>query len=311
MIATDFVRHALTREGTGAYLRIAQGRMVADNGIVALSSPTTLTLNARPLGAPFLAAIKAAGKQAPAFSLTDTGRVSIRAGKLRAYVECAQDLPEVLPQGKNVVLPENFMDALRKLLPLVGADPNRPWAQGVLLRGQSAYATNNIILAEHWLDQPLPELLLPKNAVQELLRIDEVPHKALVNDAHATFFFSGDRWLLTRLYTATWPDVAQMLASVPTWNTHPVAEDFYASITTLSTLATDRSFVRFTADAMVVDDEERVVCEMAHSGADVEYIYPLTYLKMLEGIADAFDFGPTPALWTGHQMRGVLLGRHA
>ena len=46
-------------------------------------------------------------------------------------------------------------------------------------------------------------------AVDELLRINEVPEKLYYDENSAAFMYKGDRWLRSTLFATDWPDVSK------------------------------------------------------------------------------------------------------
>jgi hypothetical protein len=196
------------------------------------------------------------------------------------------------------------------MLPFIGQDASRPWARGVLLRGQSAFATNNIILIEHWLGVPFPvEINIPEEAVYELIRIREEPIKIQMTESHATFHYKGDRWMRTVLYDTKWPNLAPILDRE--CNPTPIPAGMPFALEDLTIFVDDLHRVFFQKDRMstrpIVTDTGAFF-EVA--GTPETGIYNLLQLKLLMKVAQSCDWTlyPRPCLFFGNNLRGAICG---
>src|SRR5690606_18339797 len=142
--------------------------------------------------------------------LTPAGKLAVRSGPFRAYIETFPDeFPETAPEGDCVDVPPGIVEAVRGLYPFTSDDATRPWAAGVLFHGQSAFATNNIALVEAWLGARMPVTVnVPRYALREVLRIGQEPIRLQVSEQSLTFHYEGDRWLRTQLNSTAWPDTS-------------------------------------------------------------------------------------------------------
>jgi hypothetical protein len=153
------------------HFRIKDGRIYGFNGQLAISTPTDLAVSCVPKAASLIKAMEKVDDGTElVLNLTAAGRLGVKAGTFRAYVECIDDdsaVPHVEPEGDMIELHGGLLRVLRTLLPFVSVDASRPWSRGVLMRGQSAFATNNIVLVEHWLPNVFPtDINVPAEAVK-------------------------------------------------------------------------------------------------------------------------------------------------
>lgn len=135
-------------------------------------------------------------------------RVTLPAGRTDAF-----PFMDSVGQKKRVKVGGGLLDVLALLRPFVGEDASRPWSASVRVCGAVAFATNNVALAaagmpENW---PLTDVVLPVQAVDELLRIGLEPTHVVVDAQSCTFYLPGDVWLRTALIAAPWPDAAGTL----------------------------------------------------------------------------------------------------
>lgn len=218
--AIRFVQGAVARKDFVPSLRhfhIADNRITAYNGVVALSSPIDLAITATPKAEQFGKAI-AACKDKVSLTVTTAGRIGIRSGTFRAFIECTDEpFPVVMPTGQPLPLNGAFMQALHRVSPFISDDASRAWSLGVLFQGKSLIATNNVIAVQAWVGQDAPfarTVAIPKEAIYEMLRINEEPTGYQLDDTGMTLHYENGRWLQTRLLSTGWPDVIGLLDAV-------------------------------------------------------------------------------------------------
>lgn len=289
---------------------IRDGRVMGSNGMLTLSSPLNLKMAITPKAVPFIQAIYRC-KGTVSLSLTENGTLLIRSGAFKAHIECTTDpYPDFAPEGELMDVPENFIQALRLLEVFVADDDSRRWARGVLFRGESAFATNNIILTEYWLGKEFPcEVCIPDPAIKELLRINQTPQKMQVHEDSLTFHFEDGRWLRTQTFAHSWPPVETILDQMDVSNLKPIDPELFASISSLLAFSEelDRVFFRPGVISTTPTDE---------AGASIDFhaankgIYNGRQILHLQGIANSIDFEsyPNPSPWFGTNMRGLLAG---
>lgn len=209
-----FVQRALARRDiipTLTHFRIEDGRVSAFDGNLSLSAPVDIGFNAAPAGSLFLQALNACDDTV-SLSLVDK-KIHVRSGSFRTVVPCVDlaDVPTSLPCGSVISTPTSLLTALQTLEPFIGTDASRPWACGIWLHGQSAFATNNVIVVEYWLGVDLPDSNIPASAVRELLAVKKELVSLQVSDESITFHYEDGRWIKTNLYSTQWPNIWQVL----------------------------------------------------------------------------------------------------
>lgn len=296
------------------HFQIAHGRVTGFDGKMSLSAPIELDLDCCPKATPFVKAIEACTETAQ-LAMTTNGRLSVRSGKFRAFVECLplETFPVVEPDGLPVAIDGNLLPALRTLYEFTAEDASRPWAAGVLLDGESAFATNNVILVESWLGYHFPyRVNLPRFTIREMLRIGEEPTGMQLTAESVTLHYSGNRWLRSQLNSLEWPDIRGLLAKAPE---NPelvpdVPEGLWEALTTLKPFVTELGQLFIGPDVVRTAVEEGAsvvvpgmpVCSFNHK-----------MLSMLEGVAHRADFAawPNPVAFYGERLRGFIAGMKA
>lgn len=290
---------------------IENGFVRGFNGAMALCSPIPFDIACKPKAEPLVRAIGNCTETIQ-LSMTQAGRLSIRSGKFKAFVDCIQgDTAHALPEGEPVVIDGAvLLQALKVVHPFIGDDASRQWTNGVLLTGQSAFATNNVAVVEYWTGSTIAKPInIPRSAVKEMLRIDEPPVAVQMSETSITFHYSGKRWLRTQLYEADWPDLGKILDKPS--EQIPIDKELFAALEVIKPFTDKLGRVLFRGDGRIatheidVEGAEYDVDGFNHSG-----IYQLAILSLLDGVATSIDWSlyPRPALFYGDRLRGAIVG---
>lgn len=291
------------------HYHIENGLIKAFNGMLGLCCPIDLNLDVKPNATQFFKAIQSC-KETATLHLTDAGRLAIKSGPFRAFVDCIPgDFPEVLPKGRKIPLDGGLLAVIKALAPFIAEDASRQWARGILLRGQSAYVTNNIILIQKWLGYQFPiDLNIPRAAVAELLRIGEEPTSLQVGENNVTFHFPGNRWLRTQTYDLSWPDVDRILSVDGDFKAAPQA--LWDSTEELVHFVDDQGRLFLSPGKVSTSQNEGEgasvdIPELEHAGC-----FHFKQLYLVSKIADKIDLSkyPKPCPFIGKDLRGVIIG---
>lgn len=312
-----FVQGAVARKDfipALTHFRIKGGTILGYNGTMALSSPIALDIDCNPRATPFIKAIQTC-KDTVQLHMTPSGRLAVKSGKFTAYVECCQDeFPRIEPEGQIIEAPAGMVDVLTVLAPFIAEDASRPWARGILFRGQSAYVTNNIILAQRWMGVPFPvEINVPKDAVAELIRIGEQPSKIQVGESSITFLYESGRWLRSQLSTTEWPDVDRVLDTGEGCKPQPVPEGLFEALESLKPFAGDDCRGYMLGSRVSTGTAEDCGASVEVEGLPSKGCFNIEQLLLLRKVVKTIDFEPYPAAcpWFGDMLRGVVVGMYA
>lgn len=280
------------------------------NGVLALCSKIAFDLACKPKADTLIRAINNC-KDTVQLSLTPAGRLSVKSGGFKAFVDCVDgETPHVLPTGKFCKLDGvALITALKAVQPFIGEDASRPWANGVLLKGPSVFATNNVTLVEYWAGETLPIVVnLPRAAVKEILRINQPPIDAQYDDTSVTLHYEGGRWLRTQLLPADWPDLAKVLDQPH--NAQPLDTRLFEGLEVIKPFADKLNRVLFREDGMHTHTGEGEGASYAVENLAVDGAYNIDMLELLNGAAQTVDFTtyPKPCLFFGDRLRGAIIG---
>lgn len=290
---------------------IEDGTVRAYNGMIALCSPLPFDIDCKPKAEPLVKAIGHCNETV-ALSMTPAGKLRIQSGKFRAFVDCIEEeTAHVTPEGEEVELDgDALMEALKTIHPFIGSDASRPWTNGVLLRGQSAFATNNVVLVEYWVGAAFPKTVnVPRQAIREMLRINEPPTHAQVSDTSISFHYPDGRWVRAQLYDNEWPDLAKVLDG--SCNPVDVDQRLFEGLETIKPFV-DKMGRVYINDGMVsttqTPQEDGASFDL--SGIGWAGVYNIEMLNLLKSVAVTADFTtyPKPCKFFGDRLRGAIIG---
>lgn len=291
---------------------IEDGTVRGYNGMLALCSPIPFDIACKPKAESLVKAI-ANCTETVQLALTPAGRLSIKSGKFKAFVDCLPDehTPHVQPEGEHVAIDGAAMlQAIKAVSPFIGDDASRPWSNGVLLLGQSAFATNNITLVEYWTGSTVPRPLnIPRAAIKELLRIDEAPEAVQLTETSITFHFSKGRWLRTQLFETKWPDLTRVLNRES--NPQPLDDRLFEALKTLKPFTDKAGRILFRGGGKIAThDDETEGAGYEIDGFDHTGIYQIDMLNLLNGTCKTIDWSayPSPCMFFGDRLRGAIVG---
>lgn len=310
-----FVRGAIGKKDLVpalTHFKIEGGKIRSFNGTLALCTPIELDIDCVPKAIPFIKAIENCNETV-SLALTKAQRLSVKSGNFKAFIDCVDDevAPHVEPEGDVFdINGEEMLNALKALAPLIGDDAAKPWTNGILLNGQSAYATCNVILAEYWIGSVFPIVVnIPRLAVNELLRINQPPTHAQATANSITFFFEGDKWLRTNLLSHEWPDVGPIL-DVSAEAPMELTKEFFNALTTIGPFKDDMGRVYFFGGAMKTHQTDGEGAAHDLEALPNKGCYQLDMLQRLDGIGNTVDFSHYPGRcpFYGDRLRGVIIG---
>ncbi len=289
---------------------IENGRVRGYNGSIALCTPIPFDIACNPKADPLIKAI-ANCDDTVVLTMTPAGRLSVKSDAFKALVDCfAAETPHVEPEGDIVEINgDALLKAMKALEPFIGDDASRPWSNGILLRGQSAFATNNVMLVEYWTESNFPiEANIPRAAIKEILRIGEAPISAQISENSITFHYSGNRWLRSQLFSLDWPDLSKVLNK--DFAPQEIDPALFVALEKIKSFCD--KFGRVWIKGGVVSTHENLsegasyeVPTMQHDG-----IYNIEMLSKLNGSAVTIDWSqyPSACLFQGDHLRGAIIG---
>jgi len=297
---------------------IRGGEVKSFNGSMALCSPLSYDLECAPMAVHFIQAINHC-EDVTSLGLTANNRLRVQSGNFKAFVECVEidDLPMQNPEGDIVTVDGvALLEALEALRPFVGSDASRPWTNGILLRGQSAFATNNVCLVQYWLGVQLPFTAnVPMNAIKEILRIGLPPASLQISDRSITFHYEDGRWIRSQLFSLAWPETLEALLEQdqPSRTMPLVGQDMRDGADALRHFMQRDARVFFRNGAIHTSQVDGEGASYAVEGLPGAGVYRLEMLRLVLAAAERADFAkyPEPSPFYKGRLRGLILGQNA
>ena len=292
------------------HFAIQDGFIRGFNGTLALGSPIPFDINCHPNAEQLIKAVSKCNDTIQ-LSLTKAGRLSVKSGVFKAFIDCVQgETNHVEPEGEFVEFDgEVLLKGIQACATFIGSDASRPWANGLLIKGQSIFATNNVMLVEYWLGSDFPITVnIPKVAVKEMQRIGEAPISAQVTESSVTFHYTGDRWLRTQLYATEWPDLSKVL-NRPSQQV-PLDERIFEGLENVKSFVDKMGTVFLFPDELRTHLDEQEGAGFALDGFGYEGKYNIDMLNLLKNTALTIDWStyPGPCMFQGERIRGAIIG---
>lgn len=289
---------------------IERGMVRGFNGQLALCCPLEIDITCKPKAEPLIKAI-ANCSDTVQLSMTAAGRLSIKSGKFRANIDCIDgDTPHVEPEGEMFPIDgEAFIAGLQAVAPFIGSDASRPWSNGVLCKGPSMFATNNICVIEYWLGVDAPHTMnIPASAVKEILRIKAPPVSLQSNGRAITLHYPDGRWLRTQLFATDWPNLSKVLDHSS--NATSINPQLFEGLTVVKPFADKIERVYFGDGSIATHTVEDEGAGYEVEGLPSGGIYSISMVQLLEGVAKTIDWNlyPEPCLFFGERVRGAIVG---
>lgn len=313
--ALKFVHGAVAKKDFApalTHFRIQNRKVTGFNGSLAISTPIPLDLDICPKATQFVKAIDAC-TETISMHVNKSGKLVIQSGSFKSFVDCVDPVgfPDIAPTGKNIVLGDSLLPALEYLEPFIADDASRPWARGILFDGESAFATNNIVLVQYWLSFKLPfRVNIPQSAVRELLRIGTDPERMQVTENRIVFHYKDGSWLATSLCATAWPDAIRLLNEAPESEQKPFPTGFWEAVDQIVPFADELSRIYFHGDKMATTATPDLVGSCVEAECEPAGCYNGKHLSNLRHIASTIAFAsyPAPVAFFGDRCRGIIVG---
>jgi hypothetical protein len=298
-------------EGTTHFL-IKEGMVRATNGVIAMAAPIPLSLECAPQAIPMLKAI-ANCESATQLTMLANGKLNIKSGAFKANIPCTDKIgAHVDPEGEMYEINgAELITALKTVGPFIGSDASRRFSMSVLIKGGSAFATNNVCLAQYWFGSPFPlDVVLSSDAVEALVKIKETPVRAQVTENSITFHYESGCWMRSTLMENGWPVQVEKMLSQES-NPQTIDPTLFDALEKLKPFATDNGRVYIENGVVRTHADETEGASYNMQSETVHGIYALEMLMLLKNNVDTADLTlyPNPCTFFGKNFRGILVGQ--
>lgn len=308
--ALEFV--ALAQRETGApyqtHCQMGQGFIVAFDGVVAIGHLIDEHLDLCPHTATM---VEALSRCDGAFSLTQTsnGDLSVKSGRFRATVRCANDavIKGIYPDNPCGYFTVEVINGLKLLSPFVPENAHRVVMASIFLRSGSMLATDGQFILEyqHGLEFPPTGFLIPKPFISALLKIKKETVSFGYSDTSLTVYFADNSWIRTQLYKEQWPDCDGVLNRPNTPTQLP--DGFFEAVRNVSAFTVDNR-IRFRNNVVMSHDSANEGACNELDGVIANVTLTKKHISLLDGMINAIDMNGTNAVtyFYGERLRGAL-----
>lgn len=292
------------------HFQISKGFVTAYNGTLALHAPLPIDLECKPKATHLVQAI-AKCSETTTLSMTESGKLRVQSGKFKAFIDCIEEeFPDVEPEGDTVQIDgEQLIQAFKILYDFIGEDASRPWSNGILLRGQSAFATNNVCLIEYWLGFNFPvDANIPMIAIREIIRIGKIPTHIQLSEKSITFLYENDKWIRSQLFSTEWPNLSKVLDREN--NAIIINKVLFDGLEIVKPFVDKLGRIYFSTNCIKTHSSESEGASFELEDFEHTGIYQIEMLKLLENVVERIDFDayPNPCIFYGNRLRGAIIG---
>lgn len=179
-------------------------RIQANNGRFAIDAPFKHDLNFTVPAATFINAIEHS---------SDKRKVSIEGNQLFVKDKdflvqmtlLPDEFPLKTPDGRKKKINADLLSLFKLFRPFIGTDVTRIWSNGILLRNNFAYVTNNIVVARIRFEMK-ETVSVPVYMIDEILRLAKQPTHMQIGLNDLTFYFDDKSWICGQQISMDWPD---------------------------------------------------------------------------------------------------------
>jgi hypothetical protein len=261
---------------------------VAFDGALAAGTPIEEDVAICPHTKLFIDALLRCGQS---FTLTqlDETKVKIATAKFSAFVPCLprQALPDILPDPNIAPLSDALKTALGAVAGLVKAEGATVVEATALVRAGSCVATDRHVMLEAWHGHDLPQMALPKVAINALLKTSKVLCGFGYSGNTATFWFEDGSWIRTQLWDAKYPDIDKVF-NQPS-NAWPVPAEFFEAVRAVAPF-NEAGQIIFGQNCLRSHDQEQVGATREVNGIPKGIRYGSRHLLMAEPYIKTIDF---------------------
>lgn len=294
------------------HFRIADGRIKANNGHLAIEAPIESDLNCCPHAGQLIKAVSAC--EGVISMHVDAGRLVVKSGKFKTYVSLydPDSWRDFLPSGNRFNLTQPLLPIFKKLLPVAAIESPRHWAKGIKFEGKFAVATNSICLLRHELSDTFPIVAnIPWQTVTQLIAIGKEP-VSIQSTAHAMSFFLGDGiTLTTSLICDKWPNLESLFSQAEYYcGTVLSNEKLESLMTDLVKISKFTSLSCYFQNGHITSSLDPDATCVESEFAPESGKYDVSKILSLRGSINSigFDCYPEPIPLRGENIAGLLMG---
>lgn len=261
----------------------------------------------------FYKAMTILGETDSKLTIKDQDSIVISKSRRRVTISTLdpEDFQYNLPDGDVIMIPDGFVEALKKVAPFMSDDRTKAWANSVRVKGNNVYATNNITLASstfsNW-DRDV-DITLPDWVVKYIISRDVKLLAMSYKENSVSFNWEDNSWVRSLRLTEEMPDVVLALMDKIGDVEFAITPEWKDAFTTVAMMSDD--IVRICDDRIKAGKGKALIeCEVSSPVAEETLWHP-RYMELVVNACTHFDPGdwPKPCSWKGENIKGLIVGR--
>jgi hypothetical protein len=307
--ALKFLSLAQSKAGTDSqtHCQIENHWGIVNNGIISMGVPVEEDLTVCPHTHMFLASLQEC-KGAVQMTQTASTSLEVKSDSFQAKIDCVESISDYELTCLNIVDPsiapitDAVIDAFKCVGKLSTKNSENYVFGSVLLQSGSAVATDGSAILEYWHGVNLPpNLLIPKEAIEIIIKAKKSLKSFGFSDSSMTFYFEDDSWLKTDLVNEPYINYQQLLNVQA--NAVELPPEFFIGVKSLSPIAQDK-IINFDETGFYTNNNARF--ELL--GLPKDIAFSIEYLLDLQEYMVSADFNveDQQCLFFGNNVRGIL-----
>jgi len=310
--ALKFVSVAQKESGNAGetHCVLRNNTVTAFNGILAAGHTIIEDLQACPQSRRLIDALEKCGEDL-AITQLDNNNLSIRSGKFKASVPCADltIMPYAAPDQPCATITDKLKDGFSKISCIVSDTSENVVTASILLQAATMVSTNRHVMLEYWhgLDLP-PNLVIPKAAAMAVAKSIKPLDKLGFSASSVTFWFQDGSWIRTQQYAEPWPNVGKVLNVIS--DPKPILPTFYAGLDAIASFSPDDT-VYFSPDLIHSHFDTNLGATYEVTGLPEDLAFGIKNLKIIEPFVKSIDFTGVKGIsyFFGDDIRGAIVGK--
>lgn len=280
---------------------IVNNKAVVNNGNISMGIDIVEDLEACPQTHKFISVLEQCTGEVKITQL-NKDVLSIQSDGFNFDVPCLEDFEcEAQPDEFLGDITNEVLEAFKCVSKLLNKSAEQYIFKSALLQSGSCVGTDGSAIIEYWHGLHLPTKLIPKEAIDVVLKCKKNLKAFGFSDSTFTFYFEDDSWIKTNTIEKQYIDYASLLNVGA--NPYPLSETLTQAIDKLLAVSND-NIINFEGNAVSINDGSKFNFENLPTDIAFDGSY---FLNLKEYINSAdFNVPEQHCLFFGDKTRGII-----
>jgi len=284
---------------------------VAFDGVLTVGTPIQEDIQACPNTTQLLAALQRCGEQVQISQVSD-GVIVVKSERFRASIDCIpfNELPPSWPDVAQGPVTDALKTGFAAVNWLINETATEAWKQAILLQNLTMVASEGHALVEfmHGIQLPI-SILLPKAAINAVMKHDKPLVAMGVSDNSATFHYADNSFIKTQLFKDNYPNYLPVFEGF-NGETTPIPDDFFTGIDSVAPFCKDSKALYIRGDKLQSHkEEERGAVYQMSAALHENIIFNYEFLKAVKPYFSnvVFDKERGKVFFRTNNLRGAIM----